>query len=64
MDNFSNRMGLAPIIPIQKTSINEALVNCAWTIIYDHLRMDIEYELTGYGQAQWRQKSANIIRAC
>ena len=42
MDNFSNRMGLAPIVLIQKDSINEALRNGAWTIVYDFLRMDIE----------------------
>lgn len=61
MDNFSNRMGLAPIAPIQKDSINEALRNGAWTIVYDFLRMDIEYSLTGYEQLKWRQESAIII---
>lgn len=62
MDNFSNRMGLTPMIPVQKDSINEALVNGAWTIVYDFLRLDIEYSHTGYDQSQWRQKSANLIR--
>ena len=54
-------MGLAPMIPIQKDSINEALRNGAWTIVYDLLRLDIEYSLTGYDQAKWGQKSAKII---
>ncbi|STX39854.1 AbiJ-NTD4 domain-containing protein [Legionella feeleii] len=62
MGNFSHRMGLKSIVPIQKDSINEALRNGAWTIVYEVLRKNIEYSITGYEPPGWGQKSAKIIR--
>lgn len=63
MDNFSHRMGLAPIVPLQKDSINESLRNGAWTIVYELLCMDIKGNPSGYGAVpQWGQKSTKIIR--
>ncbi|HSW70047.1 MAG TPA: hypothetical protein VLI69_07870 [Gammaproteobacteria bacterium] len=62
MDNFSRRIGLTAIIPIQKDSINEALRNGTWTIVYELLCTDIEYGHTGYQVPEWRQKSAKNIR--
>lgn len=63
MDNFSQRMGLTSLVPIQKESINESLRNGAWTVIYELLVNDIESSLTGYEPPQWRGKAVGYIRS-
>ncbi|MDX1902271.1 MAG: hypothetical protein SFW66_09800 [Gammaproteobacteria bacterium] len=63
MDNFSRRMGLTAILPVQKESIDEALKNGAWTIVYEFLREGVESSLTGYEAPQWRGKQGQFIRS-
>ena len=62
MNSFSHRMGLTPIVPVQKDSISEALRNGSWTIVYELLSKDIEYSLTGHQAPQWRENASQFIR--
>jgi len=64
MDNLSKRMGLEPLIPLQKEGISEALRNRAWTVVYDTLEKDIDPGyVTGYDQKRWTGNAPRLIRS-
>jgi hypothetical protein len=63
MYNFSRRMGLTATVPVQKESVDDALRNGAWTIIYEFLRKGVEPSTTGYEAPQWRGKQGQFIRS-
>jgi len=63
MDNFSRRIGLTATVPIQKESIDDALRNGGWTIVYEFLRDGVEPSLTGYEAPRWYGKAGQFIRS-